>query len=135
MRNKITGYKEVPIERDLEKKMHPDVAIDAKKSNIHAKNVEEENPAFWMDQAKKFVADQVAKTPNTNKAKNVIFFLGDGLSLSTQALARLQLGGEEKSLSFENFPYVAMSKTYCTDAQVADSACSATAFLSGVKCK
>jgi alkaline phosphatase len=43
------------------------------------------------------------------------------------------LGGEEVKLSFEHFPHVASSKTYCVNAQVADSACSATAFLHGVK--
>lgn len=29
------------------------------------------------------------------------------------------LGGEEKKLSFEKFPYTASSVTYCTDVQVA----------------
>lgn len=29
------------------------------------------------------------------------------------------IGGEEKKLSFENFPYTASSVTYCTDGQVA----------------
>ncbi len=42
-------------------------------------------------------------------------------------------GGEEKRLSFEEFPYTGAIKTYCVDSQVADSACSATAYLSGVK--
>jgi len=36
-------------------------------------------------------------------------------------------------LSFEEFPYTGISKTYCVDSQVADSACSATAYLCGVK--
>lgn len=35
--------------------------------------------------------------------------------------ARVQMGGEEKQLSFESFPYTASSKTYCVDKQVADS--------------
>jgi len=42
-------------------------------------------------------------------------------------------GGEQSSLSFEEFPHVALSKTYCVDSIVADSACSATAYLGGVK--
>lgn len=41
--------------------------------------------------------------------------------------------GEESQLSFEKFPYVGMSRTYCIDRQVADSACTATAYLGGVK--
>jgi alkaline phosphatase len=43
------------------------------------------------------------------------------------------MGGEEKKLFFENFPYTANSKTYCVDKQVADSACTATAYLHGLK--
>jgi alkaline phosphatase len=60
-------------------------------------------------------------------------FLGDGMSHPTIAAARVYMGGEEKKLSFENFPYTASSKTYCVDKQVSDSACTATAYLSGVK--
>jgi alkaline phosphatase len=47
---------------------------------------------------------------NLNKAKNVIMFLGDGMSLDTIAATRTLLGGEEKSLSFEDFPYFGFSK-------------------------
>lgn len=43
------------------------------------------------------------------------------------------MGGEEKKLSFEDFPFTAKSKTYCVNKQVSDSACTATAYLSGVK--
>ena len=41
--------------------------------------------------------------------------------------------GEENVLSWENFPWTALSKTYNVDEQVADSAGTATAFLGGVK--
>lgn len=47
----------------------------------------------------------------------------------------MYMGGEEKKLSFENFPFTANSKTYCVDLQVSDSACTATAYLSGVKAR
>lgn len=49
-------------------------------------------------------------------AKNVIMFLGDGMSLPTLTAARIYLGqlnngsGEEQYLSFERFPYTALSK-------------------------
>lgn len=36
-------------------------------------------------------------------------------------------------MAFEEFPFTANSKTYCVNLQVADSACTATAYLSGVK--
>ena len=35
------------MERESEKRMHPDIAIDAKKLNIHARNALEEDSAFW----------------------------------------------------------------------------------------
>ena len=77
--------------------------------------------------------------PNTKTAKNVIFFLGDGMSIPTVTAARILEGqlrnetGEENFLSWEKFPWSALSKTYNTDYQVADSAGTATAYLSGVK--
>ena len=97
---------------------------------------------------------------DTNKqAKNVILFLGDGMGISTLTAARSDIhwtqwtfynlltsvlrihkgvtqgleGGEQASLSFEEFPHLALSRTYCVDSIVADSACSATAYLGGVK--
>lgn len=76
-----------------------------------------------------FVERQIKKQPNTNIAKNIILFLGDGMSLTTISASRMYMGGEEKQLSFEDFPYVGMVKTYCVDAQVADSACTATGNL------
>lgn len=53
-------------------------------------------------------------------AKNIIMFLGDGMSVPTLAAARVYLGslqnasGEELSLSFENFPYSGLSKVILT---------------------
>lgn len=48
------------------------------------------------------------------------------MGLPTQVAARVLGGGEEINLSFENFPYTALSKTYCVDKQVADSGNEAT---------
>lgn len=86
------------------------------------------NSQYHIENGIDFVKKQKLKSAslNTNTAKNIILFLGDGMSVATLAATRAYLGGEEKSLSFEEFPYVAMSKTYCVDQQVADSACSAT---------
>lgn len=72
-------------------------------------------------------------------AKNVILFIGDGMGVSTVTAGRIFVGqemgktGEEHVLSFENFDNVALVKTYNTDAQVADSAGTATAIMSGYK--
>lgn len=47
---------------------------------------------------------------NKNKAKNIIMFLGDGLSLQTVAATRMYIGGEELNLSFEQFPHFGLAK-------------------------
>ncbi len=73
------------------------------------------------------------------RAKNVIVFLGDGMSLTTVAAARLFEGqragrpGEENLLSWEHFPHTAFAKTYNTDSQTPDSAGTMTAIATGVK--
>lgn len=80
-----------------------------------------------------------SKNSDSRVAKNVILFIGDGMSLATIAAGRVFKGqlegksGEETELVFENFPHVAMSKTYNTDSQVPDSAATATALFSGIK--
>jgi alkaline phosphatase len=72
-------------------------------------------------------------------ARNVILFVGDGMGLSTITAARILEGqrrgesGEANQLSFESFPFVALSKTYNVDAQVPDSASTMTALTTGVK--
>lgn len=43
-------------------------------------------------------------------AKNVILFLGDGMSIPTLAATRVYYGGEEMELSFERLPHTALSK-------------------------
>ncbi|HEB88185.1 MAG TPA: alkaline phosphatase [Deltaproteobacteria bacterium] len=74
-------------------------------------------------------------------ARNVILFVGDGMGISTVTAARILEGqrqghpGEENRLAFEDLPHVAFSKTYNTDAQVADSASTMTAIMTGVKTK
>ncbi|MDO6446711.1 alkaline phosphatase [Colwellia sp. 1_MG-2023] len=73
------------------------------------------------------------------KAKNVILFVGDGMGVSTLTAARILEGqlnggmGEEGYLSFEEFPYSALVKTYNVDAQTPDSAGTMTAMMSGLK--
>ena len=72
-------------------------------------------------------------------AKNVIFFLGDGMGISTVTAARIFAGqsvgvtGEEYNLAFDQFPHLALIKTYNTNAQVPDSAGSITAITTGEK--
>jgi len=72
------------------------------------------------------------------RAKNVILFVGDGMGVSTITAARIFEGqkngmygtlgsgsysaGEQNLLSFEQFPYAALSRTYSVNQQVSDSA-------------
>lgn len=53
--------------------------------------------------------------------------------MPTITATRSYVSDDGDPLSFEKFPYTGMSKTYCVDRQVADSACTATAYLGGVK--
>lgn len=82
-----------------------------------------------------------AQAPATAEAapRNVILFLGDGMGVSTVTAARILAGqlrgepGEAHALSFEEFPHVALVKTYNVDAQVADSAGTMSAIVTGEK--
>jgi alkaline phosphatase len=84
------------------------------------------------------IAEEAAPAPEP-RAKNVILFVGDGMGIATITAARIYDGqkrgetGEENVLSFEHFPNVALVKTYNTNAQVPDSAGTATAMHSGIK--
>jgi alkaline phosphatase len=72
-------------------------------------------------------------------AKNIILFVGDGMSIGTVTAARILAGqqqgrsGEENSLSFGLFPFTGLAKTYNVNAQTPDSAGTMTAIISGVK--
>lgn len=95
----------------------------------------------WYDNGQNTV-EQASRRVYVNTpgaAKNIILFLGDGMGPSTVTAARIYAGqqqgltGEEYALSFEHFPWAGLVKTYNTDAQVADSAGTMTAIMSGVK--
>ncbi|MCZ6785238.1 MAG: alkaline phosphatase, partial [Proteobacteria bacterium] len=79
--------------------------------------------------------------PAKTRARNVILFVGDGMGISTVTAARILEGqlrgetGEENQLAFEALPHVALSKTYNTNQQVADSAGTMTAMVAGEKTK
>lgn len=93
----------------------------------------------WFKAGADAVTAKKALPLNTNKAKNVILFIGDGMGVSTLTAARILEGqmrgetGEENLLSFEEFPHTAIVKTYNTDSQVADSAGTASAMNTGMK--
>ncbi|KAJ0174401.1 hypothetical protein K1T71_009509 [Dendrolimus kikuchii] len=110
-----------------------------------ARNAAEKEAQFWVSDAQEAIEEREARVSRQRRraeqgfAKNVVMFLGDGMSVPTLAAARTLLGqrqgatGEEARLSFEEFPTIGLVKTYCLDAQIPDSACTATAYLGGVK--
>uniref|UniRef100_A0A8P4KCT0 Alkaline phosphatase n=1 Tax=Dicentrarchus labrax TaxID=13489 RepID=A0A8P4KCT0_DICLA len=101
---------------------------------------QEKDPKFWNTWAQKTLKNALTlQNLNTNKAKNLILFLGDGMGVPTVTAARILKGqlngqsGEETQLEMDKFPFVSLAKTYNTNAQVPDSAGTATAYLCGVK--
>ncbi|GJQ80047.1 hypothetical protein Trydic_g19335 [Trypoxylus dichotomus] len=94
---------------------------------------------YWHDDAQKAIASKRHMELNKNVAKNIILFLGDGMSFATIKAARVYMGqqngedGERTKLAMENFPFTGIVKTYCLDTMIPESACTATAFLCGIK--
>ncbi len=67
------------------------------------------------------------------EARNIIFFLGDGMGPSTITAARIYKYGEDGSLTMDTLERTARIKTYSHDAQTTDSAPSMAAYMTGVK--
>lgn len=82
-------------------------------------NTLEGSMAFWRNKAARYIRSRLDREPNTNRAKNVIFFLADGMGIPTVAATRMYMGKEENTLSFDNFQNYGLAKTYCVNAQVA----------------
>ncbi|MCS0588574.1 alkaline phosphatase [Massilia norwichensis] len=69
----------------------------------------------------------------SERARNVIFFLGDGMGINTLTAARIYAVGEAGELTLDTLPESAFVKTWSNDAQVTDSAASMSAYMTGVK--
>merc|ERR1719334_680215 len=112
-------------------------------------HVANEDYNFWMRSGKKELDVALERiyqlrgekdSSKLKRPKNVLFFVGDGMSLTTVTAARIYRGqqqqqrsGEELLLSWEEFPETALLKTYNVDRQTPDSAATATALFSGIK--
>lgn len=117
-------------DQDDDRRWHPDLA------NVKiSQSLEDElDSKYWAEIGLKTVEDHLSIQPNRKIVKNIIFFLGDGLSVNTITAARSYMDKTLKvPLSFETFPFTGMAKNYCVDKQTADSACTTTAYLCGVK--
>ncbi|XP_038075942.1 alkaline phosphatase-like [Patiria miniata] len=110
---------------------------------MSVRTVQSQPAQVWNDQAYDTLKKAILReeTLNTNTAKNVVFFVGSGMGLTTVVASRILRGqldgmkGEETILAWENFSTMGMAKTYTTDRQVADGAGAATALFCGVKTK
>ncbi len=95
----------------------------------------------WFTDALAKIQEMSIRQPITAKAKNVILFTADGNGVGTNYATRLFVGqqkgglGEEYVLPYEQFPNLALVKTYNTNAQTPDSAPTASAMNTGVKSK
>jgi len=67
------------------------------------------------------------------QAKNILFFLGDGMGINTLTAARIYAVGEDGELTIDTLPESAFVKTFSNDAQVTDSAAAMSAYMTGVK--
>ncbi|WP_374764551.1 alkaline phosphatase [Yunchengibacter salinarum] len=132
----------------MKKLLHPAVIACLALGGMTGLHAQDTSAAFtapdrttqdWMSAGKAAISARLEQAPNTGRAKNVILFIGDGMGVSTLTAGRIfaaqQQGksGEETALSFERFPYSALVKTYNVDAQVADSAGTASAMNTGAK--
>ncbi len=68
-----------------------------------------------------------------NAPRNVLFFLGDGMGMTTMTAARIYKVGEDGELTMDTLPETAFIKTFSANAQVTDSAPSMSAYMTGVK--
>ena len=72
----------------------------------------------------------VQMPPVTNEVRNVIIMIGDGMGLEQVSCAWTLNHGK---LNLDNFPYIGISRTYCTNHLITDSGAGGTALAIGQK--
>ncbi|XP_076763625.1 alkaline phosphatase, tissue-nonspecific isozyme [Xylocopa sonorina] len=98
-----------------------------------ARTAVKEDREYWRELANDELKEALSYKWNTGAAKNVIVFVGDGMSPDTITASRIFRDGEASRLAWERFPHLGILKTYNTNKQVPDSASTATALFGGVK--
>lgn len=98
----------------------------------------------WWQGARAALAQRLQVVNRPKRAKNIILMVGDGMGISTITAARIFDGqhpidgrapgpGEDNRLAWEAMNNSALVKTYNSNAQVPDSAGTASSFNTGVK--
>jgi len=122
------------LEERMEERMHP--------MPIFAERINSEGSKFWMKSGEESLKLSLAMRYNTGTAKNIVLFIGDGMSIPTVTAARIYKGqknlnhpdgSDPGNISWEKFPYLGLSKTACADYLIPDSAATATAMFTGQK--
>uniref|UniRef100_A0A182NIE6 Alkaline phosphatase n=1 Tax=Anopheles dirus TaxID=7168 RepID=A0A182NIE6_9DIPT len=95
---------------------------------------EEHDAHYWQHMAHELLFEKKDYTmQKINVAKNIMVFVGSGMSQATVTAARFYNGGDNETFAFERLKWSGNARTYCVDSRVPDSACAGTAFLTGVK--
>uniref|UniRef100_A0A182PEU3 Alkaline phosphatase n=1 Tax=Anopheles epiroticus TaxID=199890 RepID=A0A182PEU3_9DIPT len=95
---------------------------------------EEHDAHHWKHMAHELLFEKKDYTmQKINIAKNIMVFVGAGMSQTTVTGARFYNGGDNETFAFERLKWSGNARTYCVDSRVPDSACAGTAFLTGVK--
>lgn len=66
--------------------------------------------SYWNNLATNELEEALKLKWNTERAKNVILFVGDGMGPNTVTATRIYKHGESGQLSFEKFPHVGLLK-------------------------
>ena len=112
--------------------------VIAAADGLHAAEITQSGDVYFR-QAQAALTERLAIRPIDSRARNVIVFIADGSGVASNTAIRIAAGqqrgetGEENVLAYEAFPHLGLVKTYSTNAQIPDSASTATAILSGVK--
>jgi len=114
------------------------VTVIASGTSAHAATPSNPKAAAWYQAGAQVVSTNQRVNPNERKAKNVILFVGDGLSPAHRTAARLLSKGiaEGKSLgrlAIDDMPHMALVATAGSDSIITDSANSASAYATGHK--
>ena len=97
---------------------------------VGCKEKEQETALQYYQTPHTYDVAQVQMPPLDNEVRNVIIMIGDGMGLEQVSCAWVLNKGK---LNFDSFPYVGISRTWCTNALITDSGAGGTAIAAGQK--
>lgn len=108
---------------------------------LHGQATSARDKFYWYDRNYELIKQKLSyfnlKQENLVRVKNVVFFVGDGMGLTTitasRVLKRQRSGNADDKLAFDDFPATALIQTDIAESQISESAAAATALFCGVK--